>query len=480
VELFDIFLLASRWIFLLALAYYLMTNLQWYNYKILRVLFKHHKIMWHFFYFFVPIVFFYALGEYFYVYLYGLYIPSLIYWTIKLDKQLVITGRIKRFWALLVAFMLFGDLLCYAVGGCKSWMILMPLLFSLILSTILEGVLLNRYAEAAKDKLNFNNSLKIIAITGSYGKTSLKNFLAYLLGAQYSVYATPRSVNTFAGIVADINTKLPMDTDYYIVEAGARGKGDILEITNLIQHHYAILGKIGEAHIEYFKTIDAIKEAKSEILASRRLEYALIYENNHIYTPIEHELFPKEIRELEATLEGTRFELLIDGKFYSFSTAILGAFNAINLSAAIAMAYKLHVPIETIQKLVSELTPTPHRLQKIQANNRVIIDDSFNGNIEGMLEGIRLASLYEGRKIIVTPGLVESSDEANTRLALAIDSTFDIAIITGDLNAKLLSRNITRPQKIIVKEKELLAGILSATTCDGDFILFANDAPSYI
>ena len=122
-----------------------------------------------------------------------------------------------------------------------------------------------------------------------------------------------------------------------------------------------------------------------------------------------------------------------------------------------------------------------HRLEKIEINGKIILDDSFNGNLNGMKEAIRLASLHKnGKKIIVTPGIVENSITNNVKLAILIDEVFDIAIITGESNSKILAQNISNAQKIIIKDKMDLNNILSKFCNDGDLILFANDAPSYI
>ncbi|WP_439749645.1 glutamate ligase domain-containing protein, partial [Helicobacter japonicus] len=116
-----------------------------------------------------------------------------------------------------------------------------------------------------------------------------------------------------------------------------------------------------------------------------------------------------------------------------------------------------------------------------EANEKLILDDSFNGNLKGMKEAIRLSSLYNGRKIIVTPGIVESTPEANIELAQAIDEVFDIAIITGELNSKILREHIHRAQILILKDKAAaLEDMLKSCTQPHDLVLFSNDAPSYI
>ena len=109
--------------------------------------------------------------------------------------------------------------------------------------------------------------------------------------------------------------------------------------------------------------------------------------------------------------------------------------------------------IEEIKIALTKIVPVEHRLQLIKAGGKVIVDDSFNGNLDGMLEAVNICSTYEGRKVIITPGLVESTDESNIKLAKAIDENFDFVIITGSLNAKILSDNISREKIYMLKDK---------------------------
>ncbi|PAF43873.1 UDP-N-acetylmuramoyl-tripeptide--D-alanyl-D-alanine ligase [Helicobacter sp. 11S03491-1] len=484
----------SRWLFIFCISYYLITNLQWYNYSLYRIFTKHHKKRWHTLHFILPVCVFLICGFYekniiFYLYLYLIQIPLLTIWATKLDKRLVFTKRVIRFFAICFAFMSFNEVLTLVYKNFNQslhFLYLLPLPFGYIFSKLYESLLINRYRQMAKDKLTLMASLKIIAITGSFGKTSIKNFLYQILQDKYNVYATPRSVNTLKGLMEDINKNMDFGTDIYIAEAGARQKGDIKEITSLLQHHYAIIGEIGAQHIEYFKTFENIIQTKFELLDSKNLKKAFVYEKNTIPESIPAEkksmieTFPNELRNILATLEGTSFEMKIQDEWHLFQTKILGTFNITNISGAILVAHALKIPIANIQKCISRLQPVPHRLNLLTVNQKIIIDDSFNGNLKGMLEAIRLSSLYEKRKIIITPGLVESDESSNITLAKAIDDVFDIAVITGELNSNLLSKHIQNPQKIILKDKTQLENILKASTHEGDLILFANDAPSYI
>jgi UDP-N-acetylmuramoyl-tripeptide--D-alanyl-D-alanine ligase len=136
--------------------------------------------------------------------------------------------------------------------------------------------------------------------------------------------------------------------------------------------------------------------------------------------------------------------------------------------------------VDDIKIALHNLKPVEHRLHLSRAGGKLILDDSFNGNLEGMLEAIQIASTHEGRKVIVTPGLVESNMESNVELAHAIDKVFDLVIITGSLNAKLFDKVIKHTKPIMLEDKSKMQEVLAKETYIGDLILFANDAPNFI
>lgn len=473
-------------LFLLSLGYYLITNLQWYNYSLYRVVSKHHKWRWHLLYFVLPIVLFvlfnlFGYGGFFYLFCLFVYIPMLFFWAKKLDKPLKWTGRVFRFYAIYLLFILL-DIGMQMLYGKNIFSYFIALAFSLVVSNLFEYFLLNRYKKIASEKIASMSHCKIVLITASYGKTSIKNYLTQILKSRYMVHSTPRSVNTLVGIIADINTQLDSRSEFYIVEAGARQKGDIAEIAQFLNPQYVIIGKLGEQHLEYFKSFENIVETKYEALQSNRLRHVLVESSNPIpqYALNKVQKAPMGIKNIVATLSGTKFELEVDGEYREFETPVLGTFNAYNIALAILMAKKMGMSLSEIGSKVKKLNSVEHRLCKSEVNGRIILDDSFNGNLEGMLEAIRISSEYQGRKIIVTPGIVESTEEANIELAKEIDKVFEIAIITGELNSKILSSTIERSKKILLKEKGMLENTLKATVKEGDLILFANDAPSYI
>jgi len=476
-EYFEVF---THILLIMSLGWYMITNLQWYNYKLERVVFKHHKQQWHIIYFATPVVLFYILPSlYFSIYFYLLYLTSFILWNRNLDKSLVLTSRVKRFLAILLLVTFFIDALVM-FAELPIYGVFTPLILTFLITTLLEKLFFLVFQRRAKERLESIRDLQTIAITASFGKTSIKNYLHQVLSKKFTVYMTPRSVNTLAGIVKDVNMDLPLDTEVYIVEAGARESGDIEDIVNFVEPQYAIIGSVGEQHIEYFKTLDNIIHTKMEILKSPKLVHGFVHDSVPMLQYDTITKYPSDLNIIRSDLNGIWFDLNIDGKIEHFHAPILGSFNAINLTSVILMAKSLHMSIDEIKLALHTIKPVEHRLHLSKANAKLILDDSYNGNLEGMLEAVQISSTYEKRKVIITPGLVESTMEANVEFAHAIDNVFDVIIITGDLNAKLFDKTITKHKPIFLNDKTKMQDILQEETQMGDLILFANDAPNFI
>ncbi|GHV03476.1 UDP-N-acetylmuramoyl-tripeptide--D-alanyl-D-alanine ligase [Campylobacterota bacterium] len=471
----------SRLLLLLALAWFVMTNLQYFSYRYDRLLFHHTKPLWTIFYLIVPILLYYVGGQFYWIFLYIVYLPVLYMWHRKLDKKLVLTARIKRFFAILIAIECLSEAsyYYYRFDGDKG--VVFILLAALIISHAIETVFRYRFRVLAHQKLLKRENLTVIALTASYGKTSAKHFLTQILSQRFKTYATPGNVNTDLGICADINNHLPDDAEIYIVEAGARQKGDILSIALLTEPHYSIIGKVGAQHIEYFKTIENIQSTKRELLVSPRMKLGVVHESAGVKPNNEVLIVRDEqIQNTKATLDGTEWDLALEEKTIHFKTPVLGSFNALNISLAFLLARTLGIADDAIVQTVASLKNFDHRLQPIRTTHKLILDDSYNGNLEGMLSAIELAATYEGRKVIVTPGIVESDEASNITLAARINEVFDLVLITGAMNADILSSKIDRAKRKRIFDKRDMQTMLGANTRTGDLILFANDAPTFV
>ncbi len=477
----EYFNIITHLILIMSLGWYLITNLQWYNYKLERVVLKHHKWQWHITYFVAPVLLFYIIPESYYaIYFYLLYMTSFVLWNRKLDRPLVLTSRVKRFLVVLLVVTFSMIALCLSSPTCTNILIFIPLILAYGISMIMEKIFFISFKHKGKQRFQSIVGLKTVAITASFGKTSIKNYLHHVLKNKYKVYKTPRSVNTIAGIILDVNKDLPLDTQIYIAEAGAREKGDIEEISMYLEPEICIIGSVGEQHIEYFKTLDNIIHTKMEILNSPNMKMGFVHESVPIKEYPNITKYPNNLHIVKSNLDGIWFDVEVGGKIEHFHAPILGNFNAINLTAVILVSHYLGMSIDEIKISLGTLPQVEHRLQKIEAGGKIIIDDSYNGNLEGMLEAVNICSTHIGRKVIITPGLVESTDEANILLAKTINENFDFVILTGSLNTHLFSANIDKEKVYILKDKALLEATLATTTKAGDLILFANDAPNFI
>ena len=129
-----------------------------------------------------------------------------------------------------------------------------------IVNSPIEKWIQKGFYNKAKRKLEEMPNLKVIGITGSYGKTSTKYIVSTILSQKYNVLMTPESFNTTMGVVRTINEKLNSMHNLFVCEMGAKQVGDIKEICDLVKPDYGILTAIGPQHLETFKTIDNVKK----------------------------------------------------------------------------------------------------------------------------------------------------------------------------------------------------------------------------
>ena len=238
----------------------------------------------------------------------------------------------------------------------------------------------------------------------------------------------------------------------------------------------AIVGEIGAQHIEYFKTLENIRATKIEALSSKRLKKAFVHSSTQAREGEKIEIYDKDLSGVEASLDGVKFKL---GE-REFASPLLGKFNAANLAVCVKTALYLGLDEARIASALARLKNVEHRLKRIDAGGKIIIDDGFNGNFNGMSASYELVGSYEGRKVLVTPGIMESSDEENEKLSKIINKTFDVVMLTSSLNAVALLKHLSRPKVIVIKDKSKIQEALAQNPKAGDLILFSNDAPSFM
>lgn len=282
----------------------------------------------------------------------------------------------------------------------------------------IEAAISKKYYNEAKAILESMPALKVIGITGSYGKTSTKYFLERLLSTRFNVYMTPGNYNTTLGVVRAVREGLRPTHEIFLCEMGARHVGDIKEICELAKPEIGIVTSVGPQHLETFGTLSNVLKTKLELADAVRERGPVFL--NFDSQPLENNP-PRQyvisygqngdhykLTDLQIDENGSRFTIRTsEGEHQAFSTKLLGSANVQNICGAIAVAHTLGIPLSALVPAVRQLESVPHRLQLIRQPGLTIIDDAYNSNPAGAKNALETLSLCRGTRIAVTPGLVE-------------------------------------------------------------------------
>ena len=182
--------------------------------------------------------------------------------------------------------------------------------------------------------------------------------------------------------------------------------------------------------------------------------------------------------------DGSVFTLALQGMQTECATRLLGSHNILNITMAAAMAYSLGVSVEKIRDVVYSLEPTPHRLQLIEGNGIKIIDDSFNSNPQGARAALDVLALFAGRKVVVTPGMVELGElenEEHYKLGTALAEVADVVMLVGKKRTRPIKRGLQEGgfsgrlevYDTLSDAEEAFKGVRHI----GDVLLLLNDLP---
>lgn len=341
-----------------------------------------------------------------------------------------------------------------------------------------------RFVKKATQKLQ-GSDIKVVGITGSYGKTSTKQILAEILKSKYRVLSTPRSHNTPMGLALSINNNNLADYDIFIAEMGARNLGDIAELCEICPPDYSAITGICPQHLESFGSVENIVKAKGEILTFTKQEAVIAADCFDYFNGCACKATPcGKIENLNCSPDGCTFEAEINGEKITLKTVLLGRHNAENIALAANLAAKLGMSAEEIKAAVEKLEFVEHRLQLIKSGGVNILDDGYNANIKGAAAALEVLKSFAGRKIVVTPGLVELGvlEEGENEQLGANLVGFDYVILVGETLVTPVKKgyidNGGDSEKLVIKPslaaaQEELKGYLA----DGDTVLFLNDLP---
>ena len=340
------------------------------------------------------------------------------------------------------------------------------------------------YIRKATEKLAASG-ITVVGITGSYGKTSTKNILAAMLGKKFRVLATPRSYNTPIGVALAVNANDLENFDVFIAEMGARNLGDIAELCDICPPDYSMITGICGQHLESFETLENIIKAKGEILDATRKKAFLAADCAEYFkdSPCPVQVCDC-VGDITASCNGTQFTLTLGGKSVRVHTKLLGAHCAYNIGIAAQLAFELGVGIEDIAAAAEELQFVEHRLQLTTSNGINILDDGYNANIKGARAALEVLRTFGGRKIAVTPGIVELGilEEKENKQFGGLLAGLDLVILVGDTLVTPVKEGYYGaggdPAKLMVRETLKDAqSELKKVLKRGDTVLFLNDLP---
>ena len=418
----------------------------------------------------------------------------------KMGLRLTITNRLAR---LLIASIFLYSILffpLYFLSANHLWAAL-PMLAPFVLSVAalllspFESINNERYLKAAKNKLDQTKALKI-AITGSYGKTSVKNDLEQLLSERYETLATPANYNTPLGIAKTVEASNGHE-EIMILEMGARRKGDIRELCALVGPTIGVITGIAPQHLETFGSIESILEEKDELARSIPPENAVYYNLSDdrvrvLYDRREgrkvgvgFEEADRVISDMVITPNGTSFSLTLGDECLALSAPIYGKAAVINLALACVIAFDLGVPADVLCEKIGKIAPTSHRFEVTKSGGVTVIDDSYNINPIGAASALSSLETFSAkRRIVYVSGIVElgtATERENRALGERIAATCDMAIVSAGKYGDYVVQGIlwAQPSFAVVRVKDTVEATATFRQLlrEGDLLLIMSDLP---
>ncbi len=424
-------------------------------------------------------------------------------------KPLVVTKRVKRILFTLGAiyglsiwlFIRRWDINIYVVFTIMAYLQYLLVLLVQKINIPAEKYVYFSFKRKAMKKLNSMKHLKIVGITGSYGKTTSKNILSDILNIKYNALPTPKSLNTPYGLIITINNHLDKFDEVFIAEMGAYKRGEVQQLCDLVHPKYGILTKIGTAHLDTFGSQDNIQLGKFELIENLpsdgvgilngddelQLNYKLKNNCKIVWIGIDNKDVDVRAENIKTSNLGTTFDVTFKGikNKFKFETKLLGYANVYNILAGIALGYEFGIKPEQLVNAVKRVNAVEHRLELKQSGDITYIDDAYNSNPVGSKMALEVLSTMPGKKIIVTPGMTELGDlqyELNKKFGEYISEVCDEVVLVGVEQTKPIQDGL-KEKKYSEKNIHILENVSDAFKLINKlkgketYVLLENDLP---
>jgi len=347
-------------------------------------------------------------------------------------------------------------------------------------------------------------SPRIVAITGSYGKTTTKELAAAVLEARYRVLKTPQSFNTVMGITRVIRERLQDDHEVFVVEMGAYQRGDIRDLCRFVggPDLSAIVG-INEQHLERMGSIENTIRAKYEIVEETKPGGVTILnvDNPHVAMLAGKTERVRAVRvgatarppaadlwadTVSVNAKVMRFDVHDGDQTATVRTRMIGRHLIPNILIALAIGKELGVDLRTAVSRVGRVEPVGHRLAVTESDGRLVIDDAYSSNVDGARAALDLlAELPACHRYLVTPGIVELGSmeaERNRELGAQAAAVCDVVLVVGTTPGRFVREGacaggLTADRVPTCADLAAAQAWLQEHMHAGDAVLFENDLP---
>jgi UDP-N-acetylmuramoyl-tripeptide--D-alanyl-D-alanine ligase len=410
--------------------------------------------------------------------------------------RLNVTRRVRTLAAVVVILSLGLGAVLFLAGGPAALAIVTIVVLLLTDAAAffvapLERRLADRHRQRAENKLR-SIAPSVVAITGSFGKTSTKNHLRALIGDSYVATASPASWNNTAGLSRAINEHLNPGSEVFIAEMGTYGPGEIRDMCSWVHPQISVITAIGPAHLERMGSLENILVAKSEILEGAEIAVLNVGDSRlaslaaTATTPVVVRCAETASTDIDVALvptEGGGHAVWIRGQQLG-EVLLPTSVHASNVACAIGAAVALGVDPAAIHRRLLTLTSPEHRATVGTSTSGVlVIDDTFNSNPSGAMAALRqLHGLGAGRTAVVTPGMVElgaTQEEENEAFAREISRAGSTLVVVGWTNRRALIRGADASPMEAVPDRAAAREWVRSNLGEGDAVLWENDLPDH-
>ena len=450
---------------------------------------------------FVGILFFFLFSSLFITNLFSAKQKTPLKYTKRITRFVVVYTILIFIFSTLFEFIgyLYIPYLSYGFIGITPIFLPLIVLIAYFITYPIEKLISNSYLKKAKIKLSKQKNTIVIGITGSYGKTTVKNILYTILSEKYKVCQTPSSFNTPLGLSKTILSNLKEDDEILIAEMGAKQKNDIKELCEMVSPTIGVITAIGNQHLLTFGSVDNIITTKGELADYITANHGKLFINTQ--SKLAGTLIAKypsaesiclggknklDIKNINTTKDGSTFTICTDEKSVDVKTILLGEHNISNILLASNVAFSLGLSIDEIARGIEKLVSIEHRLEIIKSTSTyTIIDDSYNCSVEGSKASLNVLSKFDNQKFVITPGIVELGSEqfnANFEFGRDLAKVATYVIIDSGINYDAISSGLIFAG--FDESKILQAGtlnqaveLLNLYAKPADVVLFENDLP---